>query len=433
MTKSWTVMVYLAGDNNLDDAGVADLTEMKAIGSTNRLNIVAQFDRHGSGKQTRRYFINKGGALEKDAVANLGETNTGDPDVLVDFAKWAIKNYPAQRYLLVIWNHGAGWDDTDVYHAARNDLGLKVVRRGGNTGDGTGKDTVSIRRLRTVSGEKFHRTLFRSTIKRALTTRGIAYDDNAKDFLDSLEMQDVVARVQKAIGRKLDLLGMDACLMSMAEIGYQIRGHVDFTVGSEEVEPGDGWPYDTILRALARKPEMKPRDLAKTIVDRYIASYGAQSDVTQSACDLAKCDSLAAAIDRLGRALKAEINDPAVRAGIFSSRAQAQSYDTPEYVDLHDLCGLLAVNCGSAPIKAAGLAVQKAITDGYVIASGTRGRKIANSNGVSIYFPAQPSRDTALMSPLYRRLDFAKKISWNDFLDAWLQSINRRPRRAVRR
>jgi hypothetical protein len=406
---------------------------MKAVGSNNRLNIVAQFDRHGAGQQTRRYFINKGGALEKDAVANLGETNTGDPDVLVDFAKWAIKNYPAKRYLLVIWNHGAGWDDTDVYHAARRDLGLKVVRRGGNTGDGTGQDTVSIRRMRTVSGEKFHRTLFRSTIKRALTTRGIAYDDNAKDFLDSIEMQEVLGRVHKAIGHKFDVLGLDACLMSMAEIGYQIRGHTDFTVGSEELEPGDGWPYDTILRALAKKPEMKPRDLAKTIVNRYMASYGAESDVTQSACDLAKCDALAAAIDRLGRALKAEINDTAVRAGIFNSRAQAQSYDTPEYVDLHDLCGLLALNCGSAPIKAACIATQKAITGVYVIASGARGDKVANSHGVSIYFPAQPSRDTTLMSPLYRRLDFTKKISWNDFLDAWLQSINRRPRRGVRR
>ena len=426
--KSWTVMVYLAGDNNLDDAGVADLTEMKVIGSTDRVNIVAQFDRRAASRQTRRYFIRKGTALEKDAVANLGETNCGDPDVLVDFAKWAIANYPARHYLLVVWNHGAGWDDTDVYETARRDLGLKVVRRGANTGD----DTISIRRMRTVGGAKFHRTLFRTTIKRALTTRGIAYDDNAKDFLDSLELEDVVARVQKTIGRKLDILGMDACLMSMAEIGYQMRNHANFTVGSEEVEPGDGWPYDAILRALVRKSTMTPRDLAKTIAQRYLASYGANSDVTQSACDLSQADALGKAVDGLARTLKAQINDDVVRSGVFSSRAQVQSYDTPDYVDLADLCNLLAANCGSANVRKECAAVQKAVK-AYVVFAGSRGARMANSNGVSIYFPARPTRDTGLMSPLYARLDFAKKLGWADFLDAWLKSVNRRPRRALRR
>ena len=431
-TKSWTVMVYLAGDNNLDDAGVADLNEMKAVGSSDQVNIVAQFDRRAASRQTRRYFIRKGGALEKDAVENLGETNCGDPNVLIDFAKWAIKNYPARRYLLVVWNHGAGWDDTDVYETARRDLGLKVVRRGANIGDGTGKDTVSIRRMRTVGGAKFHRTVFRTTIKRALTTRGIAYDDNAKDFLDSLELEEVVARVRKMIGHKVDILGMDACLMSMAEIGYQMRAHADFTVGSEEIEPGDGWPYDTILRALVQKPEMKPRDFAKIIAQRYLASYDAKSDVTQSACDLSKAEVLGNAVDGLARVLKAEINDPAVRTGIFSSRAQAQTYDTPDYVDLADLCTLLAANCGSAKIKKACGAVQTAVKT-YVVFSGSRGDKMANSNGVSIYFPPQPTRDAGLKSPLYAKLDFAKKLAWADFLDAWLKSINRRPRRALRR
>jgi hypothetical protein len=429
-TKSWTIMVYLAGDNNLDDAGVADLTEMKTVGTTDQINIVAQFDRQAAGAQTRRYLITKGSSLEKDAVESLGETNTGDPAVLIDFAQWAIKNYPAQRYILVIWNHGNGWDDEDIYHAARHDLGLNIVRRGENTGDGIGGKSVSIRRVRVVGGPKFHRALFRPTITRALTTRAIAYDDNAEDFLDNVELQKVLAAIRKRLSRKLDLLGMDACLMSMAEIGYQLRDHVALTVGSEETEPGDGWPYNSILRDLAKKPQMSARDLSSLIVRRYIESYDSKSNVTQAACDLAKSENLGKAIDELAVTLEAEIVAPAVRTAILTARSQVQSYEKPEYVDLYDLCGLIAANCPSKKVRSACAKVQQAVTKGgYVVANGSKGPAVANSHGVSIYFPDRATSISAPISPLYGNLDFAKKLKWAEFLTAWLKSLKRGARR----
>ncbi len=76
--------------------------------------------------------------------------------------------------------------------------------------------------------------------------------------------------------------------MSMLEVGYQVRGSVGITVGSEELEPGDGWPYDTVLSTLVKKPTMTAQELASTIVKKYIVSYGSGYDVTQSACDLGK-------------------------------------------------------------------------------------------------------------------------------------------------
>ena len=69
--KPWTVMVYMAGDNNLDPEGVEDLKEMKKVGSTDKLNIIAQFDR-ASGHVARRYYLRKGGIVTGDAVASLG-------------------------------------------------------------------------------------------------------------------------------------------------------------------------------------------------------------------------------------------------------------------------------------------------------------------------------------------------------------------------
>ena len=102
--KKWTVMVYLAGDNSLDSAGTVDLNEMKRVGTTNDINVVAQFD-SATGHITRRFCLRKGTSLKADQVASLGKTDTGDPKFLNDFIAWAVKNYPADHYLLVLWNH----------------------------------------------------------------------------------------------------------------------------------------------------------------------------------------------------------------------------------------------------------------------------------------------------------------------------------------
>ena len=82
--------------------------EMKTVGSTDKLNIIAQFDR-AEGHIARRYYLRKGGIVTGDAVASLGAVNTGDPEALKDFIQWGIKDYPADHYLLVLWNHGSGW------------------------------------------------------------------------------------------------------------------------------------------------------------------------------------------------------------------------------------------------------------------------------------------------------------------------------------
>src|SRR5262245_66613030 len=99
--KAWTVLVYLAGDNNLDSAGVVDLGEMKKVGSTDHLNIVAQFDRSTGKGATRRFLLRKRSGLEKDVVGSLGETDMGDPKALQDFLGWCAETYPAYHYIVV--------------------------------------------------------------------------------------------------------------------------------------------------------------------------------------------------------------------------------------------------------------------------------------------------------------------------------------------
>ena len=421
--KEWTVMVYLAGDNNLDSAGVVDLKEMKKVGSTEQINVIAQFDREGKDIATNRYYIRKGGTLAKDVVGSLGETNMGNPRVLEDFIKWGIKNYPAEHYLVVVWNHGNGWNDENVYRVARNMMKLNIKRRGEVVlpAKGAQKDSVSIRRIRAIGGKKFRHALFHTSIMKAITIRGIAYDDDAQDFLDNIEMKRLLASTKKILKRKIDILGMDACMMSMAEVVYQLRDSVSLTVGSEEVEPGDGWPYDRILAKLAKKPAMTPNELATTIVNEYVASYPANSGVTQSACDLSKAGLLASAVDQLADVLNSHLSDAAVRATVIECRLQTQAYDTPDYIDLYDFCGLLESKTGFDDIRAACSAVKNMIQrDGVVIRSGYKGKNVKHSNGLSIYFPQKS------LSSLYATLDFTKKTSWGKFLERCI-SYTRRP------
>jgi hypothetical protein len=422
-TKHWTVMVYLAGDNNLDSAGMIDLREMKEIGSTDQVNVIAQFDRQGSDISTKRFFLRPGGNLDNDAVMDIGETNTGDPNVLEDFILWGAMNYPAQHYLLVIWNHGQGWEDTNIYRLAREKLKLNINRRGLLMGKAINKSgaAVSFNHVRSLSSGSLRRALFSTSIEKAFTARAIALDDNAGDFLDNIEMKKLLLSVKKKLGRKIDILGMDACLMSMAEVMYQVRDIVTFVVGSEETEPEDGWPYNRILSELASKPTMTPQELSTIIVKKYLASYSASDGVTQAACDLTKAKEMATAIDALSRALAHGLSDLSSRTAIIKSRSQVQTYANPDYIDLQDFCVLLQANGVRPDIKS----TCKNLIDEFsknkiIFSSGYKGKGVKDSHGLSIYFPLRR------ISPLYSRLDLSKKTAWVNFLKSYLGETVRR-------
>ena len=422
--KQWTVMVYLAGDNDLDGAGVVDLKEMKRVGCTDALHVIAQFDRAGSKAETTRYCLRKGTALARDAVQKLGETNMGDPTVLEDFVAWGVKRYPAEHYLLVLWNHGAGWDDAnlyqgDVFGGAAPPVSRKrqpIVTRGAVAAEAR---TLSFTPMR-AGLARTRRALFRTTVETAVKERAIAFDDQAQDFLDNRELKRVLAKVKKALTRKIDILGLDACLMSMVEVAYQIRGAAEYTVGSEETEPGDGWPYDRILKVLAAKPGMMPEELSRAIVTEYLASYRAGDNVTQSAVRLASLTPLAGAVDGLSKALKSALASETLRTALLTVRAQVQEYSRPydDYCDLLDLCARLEKSMPDERVRTACAGVRQ-VAQGAIVATGYKGSAVDSSQGISIYFPKRK------LSPLYRTLDFTKDSAWDEFLVAYLAGLGR--------
>lgn len=419
-TADWTLLIYIAGDNDLDSFGMKDIKEMKVHGSSEKIHVIVQRDTARLGAGTARYRIKKGTTLAKDKLIDLGETNTGDPAVLADFLAWGMKNYPAKRTMAVLWNHGSGWDDTDIYAEAKK-RGLSPATRPGAAAGARRAGPVSRGSLpggfvkRSGAKRRFRGPLFLTAWqfeKGDGPRRAIAFDDDAQDFLDSVEMKSVFETAAKNAGKKFDLIGMDACLMSMVETGMQVRNAGTVFCGSQEVEPGDGWPYERILKELHANPAMDGKTLAALIAKQFVASYGKTEAVTQSAFDLAALDGVTKAANALGTKLAAVLktSDMSARGSISYARTISQGYEHPDYVDLCDFAANLAQVW---PAAAADLKAITAAVTACVFANHAPNAQVKRSRGLSIYLPP------AKISPLYAKLDFAKG-GWAKFLAAYL-------------
>jgi hypothetical protein len=402
--RAWTVLVWMAGDNDLEGAAVDDLKELKKVGSTDDVAVAAQVDRPSG---TRRYVVTKGGRIDDDIDSDLGETNTGDPQVAIDFFTWGIERFPSERVLAVLWNHGSGLDEAGYERAP----GARSVERHARGGSGA----ISRRRVRAVLSKRFRRALFGKTVEAAVRDRGIGYDDSAADFLDNAELKQVLDDVKQRTGRRIDLLGFDACLMNMIEVAYQCQGVADCIVGSQELEPGDGWPYDRILKDLVARPSMTPSELGRSVVEHYLSSYD-DDTITQSALDLGRSKALADAVDSLARELLVALDDNAEYKAFRRATNNAQRFDTPGFLDLVDLCSQVTARTQLAAVKDAAAAVTAAVNgpQPFVVAEGHEGSTVANANGVSIYVPMGGN-----VSVAYDRLAFAQDTKWGELLKAF--------------
>jgi len=380
----WTFLVYMAGDNNLDGAALRDIAEMAKAGSTKDVHILVQLDRLDDQK-TRRFRITHGGGFKKDCIETLSETNTGDPQILYSFCQWAVENYPADRYALILWNHGSGWWEEAKSRAAG------------------------------PAGWIPRRPLFRHNFPQA--HRSICYDDTSGgDALDNRELRVVLAGICALLGRKIDLLGMDACLMNMVEVAHQLRDSVKVIVGSEIEEPFDGWPYAEILSRLAARPRQDTATFARWIVKSYLASYKGKGEiVTQSALDLSRIADIVAKIDALSGALLAALETEA--KPIDSAWRKSPRFYDDNYIDL--LCYAKNLRKKAGPdLQARAEALIAALKPGkgrLILSQGKIGREVRGIGGLSIYFPSDR------INPAYRALDFCADCRWPAFLERYLR------------
>jgi hypothetical protein len=405
----WTFMVYLAGDNNLSDAGERDLEEMRQVGSDDQVNVVAEFDRIGDEHETERYLIERDGVNER--VESIGETDSGDPKVLRDFVQWAAQEYPAQRYALILWNHGGGWEPAEIDRIARS-VGTQ------NYVEAESKDRSKSKSL----GRTFFRTTWEKIMELPFPDeRDICSDDGSGHSLDTVELGNVLAWTKETLGQPLDLLGMDACLMSNLEVAFQAQPYVKYIVASEENEPNSGWPYDRVLRFLVDHPDADTSELAKAIVQAYVESYveaNYTGAVTQSAVDLSEVKLLAASLDALSDALIPRMAEAKREIGEALYRTSANFWEATLW-DVAHFCQELARETSDSATRQAALAAKAALqpqSSTFVIAEAHQGHKVRRCGGITVYLPPRILRK---VSRYYGELDYARDHRWRAMLESY--------------
>ncbi len=413
----WTVLTYIAAHNDLNNFGRSSLNELLAVGSTSDVVLGALYDcKIGAG----RYVMGDPGGVEWQKQE--GSFDSGDPDKLIETAKWFFEKYPAERYGLVLWSHGTGWEPSEIEEIA------KEARPAASWDAAESKERSSA-----PGSRVFFRTSLRSLLKpEKQTERAILFDDGTGHSLDTLELARVTNSITKTIGQTLDLLGMDACLMANLEVAYELRKTVRYLVASEELVPAHSWPYKEILGALQGNPTMTGADLVTLVVDRYIAYYTANppsgGDVTKVALDLGRIDEVVRTVNQLAVALRADMST--IADALWDAQVGAKQHESqdgkrqPNKFDykLWDI-GSLAARLAEPKVKST--AVRQAATNtvkalsagsGAVLAEGHYGTWFDGIGGASVYF-MPPGQQRVASS--YAQLAFARDTQWDEMLSAY--------------
>ncbi|MCX7882209.1 MAG: clostripain-related cysteine peptidase [Brevinematales bacterium] len=238
--EDWLFLVYMAGDNNLESAALGDMNEIEKglydlrerdRDSWENIRVLVLLDRSvaydtsdGNWYGARLYEAKPGikiNQIESSLLEDWGAVNMGDPLVLKRFLREGIARYVRAKYkALIIWNHGNG---IDSFFSVKGKVSTKWA----------GEVSLSV-----------------------------AYDGQAGDELTLAEFPLAFAGTEK-----LDLIGMDACLMGMYEVAYQLRAYARYYVASPDLEGGDGWAYDDWIYRFSKA--YSPEDMARLWLDSY--------------------------------------------------------------------------------------------------------------------------------------------------------------------
>ena len=338
-------------------------------------------ERYGSGDRER----NENERRRHRRRNRSDETNTGSPVTLFDFVTWCVENYEAESYMLVLSGHGGG---TEKGYMLR--------------------------------------------------------DEHPADALTIWEMQVGLDVIHDQHGDLvIDILGMDCCLMTMAEVSYQLRERARLMVGSEGYSPIAGWPFKPVLTRMRdelsriedsdreRRKERERIAIANGVVEEYVKYYVDYSigglSVEQSSLDLRNTEELTAAINNLAKVLCEEFPPDDVKANedfnhaLVLSHWKAQSFNGEQFVDLYDFCALLREHYRCQHVVKACDAVLETEKK-FVTRSCYSGPTYQYSRGVSIYFP------WSAIDPDYAAARFGRDSDWVNFLEKYIVATRRQPR-----
>lgn len=368
--STFTVMVYLCGTDLETDDGSAsdDLIEMMLaeIPADGPVNVLIET---GGAKEwwvedinpglNERWLLDDGDILRKESMQRR---DMADADTLLDFIQWSVSEYPADRYGLVLWNHG-----------------------GGSTG-------------------------------------GVCYDEFSGDFLTALDLHEVLSSVQEDDEDfHLDFVAFDACLMSTFEMANYLADFADYMFASEEVVAGYGLDYTAFLSAIGSDPGIDTEALGRVVADSYIdttLSYDPDDYLTFSVINLREVRALTEAMEDIGSGLQIAL-DTGGLGGISRSRQMMRSQGD-FYTDGSDMVDMRLFIEHFADISGADASAALRSLDQVVAYSAYTRDKLDNICGLSILVPLKTREDFPEYSVYYDPLELfpAYAAFLSDYTDA---------------
>ena len=282
-----TLMVYICGTDLESQSGMAtrDLQEMTKASISDKINLLVYTggckrwqNNVISSSVNQIYQMRNGGlvCLEK----NAGTGAMTSPETLTSFINYSTKNFPADRYELIFWDHGGG------------------------------------------------------------SLSGYGYDQkNPRSGSMALSS---IGKALKAAGQKYDFIGFDCCLMATMENAKMLADYADYMIASEETEPGIGWYYTNWLTALSQNTSLSTLDIGQKIVDDFVDTCARQcrgQSATLSVVDLAElsqtmpADLSAFSQDVLSKIREGEYKTVSSARNGSREFAQSSSIDQIDFID----------------------------------------------------------------------------------------------------
>ena len=359
----WAILVYISADRTLANFAVESLKQLKR-GAGEGILVLAQ---QASGREeAQRYVFNKVSKpseatnlypsiaenLQKDPIKPPPTPGgIADPQNLTEFLKWA-SGYPAKHRCLFLWGHG--------YELLLNE----DLPSNGNPSTGDKVETT---------GEKAARKyLAPKNLKKALK--------DARPFVGVL-----------------DIIGIDACSLSMLELASELRGCGNFMIASQEEVPDTSFPYEQLLLNIRQSDNRDdvegisaaiPRLYAESYQDYVVEPDSGMREITLTSLRLNNIAEITGPLQGLATALESSAFDQDRRETILKARAASRDFALGLFVDLRDFCARLSLKLEECALKSASDAVVKAIDDrGVILENATRDVEKTGCHGLSIYLP----------------------------------------------
>ncbi len=334
--KKWTIMTYMDGDNNLEEAAIDDIGEMeRGGGSVDDVNVIVLIDRiddydtsNGDWTGAKIYDIETDTTNDIDStqLVNMGELAMDHPTTLQNFIEYCFANFPADYYCLNIWDHGAG-----VFGACSDDT------------SGGGLLTIN-------------------------------------------EIQSAIIGATTTYPEYIDIVSFDCCVMNVLELAYELRNSCDYLVASEGNIPFDGYDYETLISDITSDPDMIPEDFCEAIVDQYGGQYPTEESTCLSAINISKIDQIMTHLDDLATNLSYGLSNYNYKYLLYQARSASRAFSNGAFVDIVDLCEKINNLFINTKLNSVATALIDAVEDA-VFSNWQHTSYLSTAHGLSIFYP----------------------------------------------